>query len=48
MIHSTSGEKSARWRGLVMEYETATNRKAQLIALMLTFAVVGGVFAYAM
>ena len=30
-----------------MEYETATNRKAQLIALMLTFAVVGGVFAYA-
>lgn len=31
-----------------MEYETSTNRKAQLLALMLTFVVVGGVFAYAM
>ena len=31
-----------------MEYETSTNRKAQLIALMMTFAVVGGAFAYVM
>ena len=31
-----------------MEFETATNRKAQLIALLLTFALVGGTFAYVM
>jgi len=31
-----------------MEYETTTNRRTQILALMFTFAVVGGMFAYAM
>ena len=50
LSHDTlwAGEKSARWRGLVMEYETTTNRRTQILALMFTFAVVGGMFAYAM
>ena len=31
-----------------MEYETGENRKAQLIALLMTTLLVGGAIAYAM
>lgn len=35
-------------RGITMEFEAARNTKAQLFALLMTIAVVGGVIAYVM
>ncbi len=35
------------WRGSDMEFEAEGNRKAQLMALLMTVVVVGGAIAYA-
>jgi hypothetical protein len=34
--------------GMTMQYEQTGSRKTQLIAMLMTFAVVGGVIAYVM
>jgi len=38
----------AQRRGIDMEFEVQGNRKAQLMALLMTMAVVGGAIFYAM
>ena len=48
MICCVGGRKFAHARGCDMEFEATRNRKAQLMALMMTVVVVGGAIAYAM
>jgi len=43
-----AGPSDARLGGTTMEYEQTGSRKTQLIAMLMTFAVVGGVIAYVM
>jgi hypothetical protein len=47
MIYSEAGEVCARLGEIVMEYEDTAARKTQLMALLMTVAVVGGAIIYA-
>ena len=42
------GRSDARGGGLVMEYEDTSAKKTQLMAMLMTVAIVGGVIAYVM
>ena len=48
MVYSLAGDVCARLGEIVMQYEDTAAKKTQLMALLMTVAVVGGAIIYAM
>ena len=47
MVYSGAGEGIARRGGIAMHYEDVAAKRTQLMAFLMTVAVVGGAIAYA-